>query len=535
MSEELDDKPSEKPDLKEYWRVARRRCWYFFVPFFGVWLALFAAGWLMPSTYRSSTLILVEQPSVPEQYVVSNVAGDLQNRLDSITQQILSRTRLLHIIEKLNLYAKDRTRVSPDELVERMRKDIDIQLVRSPGKEDLTAFNVYFLAKDPYSAQAVTSELTNLFISENLEVRQQLSENTTKFLESQLDQARESLAEQEKRLREYKGEYLGQLPGQLESNIQILSGLQNQLQAEQDGLGRAKQQNTYLESLVAQYHSAESSGRSSDSPAGLPAIDQELARLREQMADLSSHYTEKHPDVRKLKEQIAKTERMKQQIAANLKNKTANAQKDGGGEIDVHDGVSGQISPIMQVQSQLKANQIEVTNRQQTIADLKAKINEYQGRLNQTPVREQQLADISRDYEQSKANYDSLLAKRNQSSLATNLEKRQEGEHFQILDPPSFPQKPYSPNRFNLSCMGLGAGLLFGAAAAIGSEITDDRIYSEREIKKLFSLEILTQLPRMLTPDEEQKQRRAAIRDLLSVSAIMLCVVAGLAAAYLRG
>jgi uncharacterized protein involved in exopolysaccharide biosynthesis len=248
------------------------------------------------------------------------------------------------------------------------------------------------------------------------------------------------------------------------------------------------------------------------------------------MADLSSHYTEKHPDVRKLKEQIAKTERMKQQIAANLKNKSA--QKDGSGEIDVRDG---QISPIMQVQSQLKANQIEITNRQQNIADLKAKINQYQGRLNQTPVREQQLADISRDYEQSKANYDSLLAKRNQSELATNLEKRQEGEHFQILDPPSLPQKPYSPNRFNLSCMGLAAGLLFGAAGAIGAEMTDDRIYSEKEIKKLFSLEILTELPRMLTPDEQQKQRRALIRDLVSVSAIMLCVVAGLAAAYLRG
>lgn len=530
MSEELDDQPSEELDLKEYWRLARRRCWYFLIPFFGVWVVAFAAGWLMPSVYRSGTLILVQQPSVPQQYVVSNVSSDLQSRLDSITQQILSRTRLLHIIEKLNLYAKDRTRLTPDELVERMRKDILIELVRSPGKEDLTAFNVFFLAKDPYSAQAVTSELTNLFISENLEVRQQLSENTTKFLESQLDQARESLSEQEKRLREYKGQYLGELPGQLESNIQILSGLQNQLQAEQDGLGRAKQQNTYLESLVAQYRSAENSGRTSDSPAGLPAIDEELSRLREQMADLSSHYTEKHPDVRKLKEQIAKTERMKQQIAANLKNK--NAQKDGSAEIDVRDG---QISPIMQVQSQLKANQIEITNRQQNIADLKSKINEYQGRLNQTPVREQQLADISRDYEQSKANYDSLLAKRNQSELATNLEKRQEGEHFQILDPPSLPQKPYSPNRFNLSCMGLGAGLLFGAAGAIGAEMTDDRIYSEKEIRKLFSLEILTELPRMLTADEEQKQERALIRDVVGVSAIMLCVMAGLAAAYLRG
>ena len=216
MPEDFEDKPSEKPDLKEYWRLARRRCWYFFLPLFGTWLILFAAGWLLPAVYRSGTLIIVEEPTVPSQYVVSNVSSDLQkNRLDSITQQILSRTRLLQIIEKLNLYTKERGRLTPEELVERMRNDIDIELVRSPGKEDLTAFNVYFSANSPRTAQATTSELTSLFISENLEARQQQSENTTRFLESQLEQARAVLAEQERRLREYKDRYLGELPNQL--------------------------------------------------------------------------------------------------------------------------------------------------------------------------------------------------------------------------------------------------------------------------------------------------------------------------------
>src|SRR5581483_3026032 len=317
MPDDFEDKSRDKPDLREYWRLARRRCWYFFLPLFGAWLVMFSAGWLLPSVYRSGTLILVEQPTVPQQYVVSNITGDLQNRLDSISQQILSRTRLLHIIEMLNLYKKDRGRLTPDDLVERMRKDIDIELVRSPGKDELTAFNISFSASDPHTAQAVTSELTTLFISENLEVRQRQSANTTQFLGSQLEEARRRLAEQEKRVREYKDKYLGELPTQLESNIQILSGFQNQLTAEQDALGRAKQQNTYLESLLAQYRSVETSVRSADAaPMGLPAIDQELERLHAQMADLSSHYTEKHPDIRKLKEQIAKTERMKQQIAA---------------------------------------------------------------------------------------------------------------------------------------------------------------------------------------------------------------------------
>ena len=536
MPEDFEDKPSEKPDLKEYWRLARRRCWYFFLPLFGGWLVLFAAGWLLPAVYRSGTLIIVEQPSVPSQYVVSNVSSDLQNRLDSITQQILSRTRLLRIIEKLNLYAKDRPRLTPEDLVERMRNDIDIELVRSPGKDDLTAFNVYFSANSPRTAQTVTSELTSLFISENLEARQQQSENTTRFLESQLEQARAVLAEQESRLREYKDRYLGELPGQLESNIQILSGIQNQLQSEQDALGRAKQQNTYLESLLTQYRSVETGVRTPDgAPAGLPSIDQELERLHAQLADLGSHYTEKHPDVRKVKQQIAKTERMKQQIAADLKNKAASGQKDDSAAVDDPGTASGRISPIMEVQSQLKANQAEIANRQETIKGLKTRINEYQGRLNQTPVREQQLADISRDYDQSKANYESLLAKKNQSELATNLEKRQEGAHFRILDPPSLPAKPFSPNRFKLSCIGLFAGLVLGCAGVAGAEFTDDRIYSEKELKKLVPAEILTQIPPLTTPEEEKQQQRAAMRDLLGVSGVTLCILAGVAISYLRG
>ncbi|HZQ66959.1 MAG TPA: GNVR domain-containing protein [Terriglobales bacterium] len=535
MPDDFEDKSRDKPDLREYWRLARRRCWYFFLPLFGAWLVMFSAGWLLPSVYRSGTLILVEQPTVPQQYVVSNITGDLQNRLDSISQQILSRTRLLHIIEMLNLYKKDRGRLTPDDLVERMRKDIDIELVRSPGKDELTAFNISFSASDPHTAQAVTSELTTLFISENLEVRQRQSANTTQFLGSQLEEARRRLAEQEKRVREYKDKYLGELPTQLESNIQILSGFQNQLTAEQDALGRAKQQNTYLESLLAQYRSVETSVRSADAaPMGLPAIDQELERLHAQMADLSSHYTEKHPDIRKLKEQIAKTERMKQQIAADLRNKATAGRSDSGSTAEFPEAPAGHISPMMEVQSQLKANQIEIANRQQTVKELKAKIGEYQGRLNQTPVREQQLADLSRDYDQSRTDYESLLGKKNQSELATNLEKRQEGENFRILDPPSLPTKPYSPNRFKLTCIGLFAGIVLGIAGVAGAEFTDDRIYSEKEFKKLISAEFLTQIPPLVTPQEEQQEQRAAIRDLVGVFAVTLCILAGIAVSYWR-
>ena len=251
MEEELQES-NELPDFAEIKGIVRRRRWQFLVPFFCGWLLVWGASWLIPSTYRSGTLILVEQPSVPEKYVVSNIDSDIQQQLDSITQQILSRTRLLHIIDSLGLYAQDRKNKNQDELVEMMRKDIEIELSHGDDKK-LSAFNIYYENRDPKMAQLATAELANLFITENLEQRQKRSENTTNFLEDQLDQARAKLAQQEAKMRVFKDQHLGELPTQTQSNLQILTGLQNQVQANQDSLNRAKQQSAYLESLINQY------------------------------------------------------------------------------------------------------------------------------------------------------------------------------------------------------------------------------------------------------------------------------------------
>ena len=211
-------------------------------------------------------------------------------------------------------------------------------------------------------AQRVTKELTDLFISENLEARQEQSENTTQFLESHLEEARKSLTGQEERLREFKDQHLGDLPGQLQSNLQILGGLQGQLGGEQEALNRAKQQNVYLQSLLGQYRLVQRSSKSGDTASvGLPAIEQELERLQTRLADLSSHYTERHPDVRKVKEQIANAERMKQQISESLKAKAAAAQTDDASTSATKSGVEiTEVSPTAELDSQLKVNQIEI-------------------------------------------------------------------------------------------------------------------------------------------------------------------------------
>jgi len=525
---------TEAFDWRHYLGLIRRRAWYFLLPLFAGWLIVWVVSWLLPSVYRSGTLILVEQPSVPQQFVVPNVAGDLQQRLQTISQQILSRTRLLRIIDNLNLYPEERKRlVHSDDLVELMQKDIEIELV-SNKQNELTSFNIYYSSKTPSTAQRVTSELSNLFISENLEARQQQSQNTTEFLASRLEEARKTLSQQEEKVREFKDKHLGELPGQLQSNLQILVGMQAQRQTEEDNLNRAKQQNVYLESLVSQYRTIQKSTKTGqDTPVGRP--DQELDKLRAQLADLSSHYTARHPDVRKVKEQIAEIERIKHQNEADPASKAPDSQVDSSSNSPKTYGDVRDISPLLELQSQLKANQIEIANRQRSIQDLQAKIGEYQARLNQAPVREQEFSELNRGYDQSRADYDSLLKKKNDSELATSLELRQQGEHFQVVDPPGLPVKPYSPNRLKLSAIGLVVGIILGATLTAGKELMDDRIYSDKEFQKLAPVTVVAEIPKIVIPEEERTQLWKDRLLWATAGFVVVSILAGSALSYLRG
>jgi polysaccharide chain length determinant protein (PEP-CTERM system associated) len=525
MVDDLQEKQSEPIDVQHYVALARRRHLHFLIPLLLGWLTVWGVSWILPPRYRSGTLILVEQPTMPRDYVTPNVSDDLQERLQSITQQILSRTRLLHIIDEKNLDAGNRAQITPDEKVERMRKDIDIELVRDPqGRVD--AFNVYYIARDPRIAQQVTTELTDLFINENLEVRQHQSEDTTKFLEGQLETARQALAAQEERIREFKSQHVGEMPAQLESNLQILGGVQSQLRTEEDALNSARQQRIYLQSLVDQYRTLQVSTSNGEGvPVGLPAIDQELDRLKSQLADLSSHYTDRHPDVRKLKDQIAKTQHMREQFLA---------EGSAGGGTRVGGG-GAQPSGLAQLQSQLQSNQAEIANREHSIEQLKAKVNEYQGRLNQEPVREQELADLTLGYDQSKANYDDLLKKKNESAMATSMELLQQGERFRIVDPPSLPVKPDFPNRLKFCLIGLGVGLALGAFVAGAAEMADDRLYSESEIKKLLPVPIICEIPVISTPLDHHERSDKDWPRWTAAALVITTILAGSVFSYLRG
>jgi uncharacterized protein involved in exopolysaccharide biosynthesis len=293
----------------------------------------------------------------------------------------------------------------------------------------------------------------------------------------------------------------------------------------------------YLETLVSQYRSLQGSPKTEGgAPVGLPAVDEELAKLRAQLADLSSHYTDRHPDVRKVKEQIAKTEKIRDQIVASLKAKAA-APADPNAASATPDAadLGDPSSPMVQLQGQIQANRAEIANRERGIAELQAKVTDYQARLNQEPVREQQLSDLTRGYDQSKANYDDLLKKKNESAMATSMELLQQGERFRIIDPPSLPLKPDFPNHLKFCGIGLVLGLALGVVVAGAFEVIDDRIYDEKELQKLLPVAVISEIPALTAAADEQAEKRRLWLGWAAAVFVSVAILLGSAFSLLRG
>jgi uncharacterized protein involved in exopolysaccharide biosynthesis len=236
---------------------------------------------------------------------------------------------------------------------------------------------------------------------------------------------------------------------------------------------------------------------------------------------LKSKYTDEHPDVVKLQQQIAETERLRDNMASNP------SKYGAAGDAT--------ITPLAQLSSQLKANQLQIQSTDKQIASLQQKIGEYQSRLNVTPLREQQMSDLTRDYEQSKANYDSLLQKQMQSSLATNLEKRQQGEQFRIIDPPSLPVKPVSPNRMIWSFGGLALGLALGAGLVVIMEAVNDVVRNEQDLLASQRLPILAEIPHMQTTVEIAHRRWYPLMEAAAMIAMLVVVTGSTVLVYFRG
>jgi succinoglycan biosynthesis transport protein ExoP len=525
---------------EEYLAIVVRRRWWILLPLFLCWLGVWGVSWTLPTTYTSDALISAEQQKVSDLYVMENVNVNLQNRLQSTTQKVLSYASLQGIIDRFKLYATT-PRMSgffkPKDPVDQMRSDIKIELVGAPGyRGEFFSFKIHYSADTPQLAQQVNTELTSLFINENVRAQRQLSENTTAFLDSELADARTKMEEQEAQVSAFKAKHVGNLPGQLQSNVQILAGLQAALASTQHALDSSKQQKIYLESLLQQYQSAQASMGGDSNAISTQALDKELQDLRLRLQNLRTRYHDGHPDIVALEDEIARTEALRKQNEAEIASNQQASKSVNAIDFSAAEGVQrGAPTAVMQLQSQLKANQLEIQNEQQHARELETQTTVYQGRLNLTPETEQELTVVSRGYDEAKFNYNSLLQKQTQSQLATSLGQQQQGQQFHIIDPPKLPDKPSAPNRFLISLFGLGVGTLVGLGLATFLELTDVRFRQEKDLEGILPARMLVGIPRLSTPQEDRSRANARYLEYGIVSVMVLLIFTGNLYTYYNG
>ena len=485
-----------------------------------------------PNRYTSEATIVVTQQRVPERYVVPTSTTDLTKDLQTMQEEVLSRTRLLSLIDEFGLYPKKRRSLAPEQLLELIKTYIQVEpLAATPDKKEADSFKISFTAENPAVAQEVTSRLASLFILNNVKGREDQAVNTTKFLSDQLDTTQKRLSDLEQNLRDFKMQHLGELPEQQQGNLAILTGLQTQLHNTTSAIARAEQQRVYLESLVntlrglATRRDANVPVRTQASPKeaepgdqGILGAELRLAYLRSERKTLLSLRPPNDPDLVKIDDYIARTDSLLQKLKA--------AKPEAEKAAETED------ASIAQLKSQLEANRVEVQNLTKDEKQLKDAIAQYQTRLNQTPVREQQLAGLLRDIDLVKQQYGDLLTKEQQSQLATSLEKQQGGQQFRLLEPPSLPTLPSSPKRVKLGLGAGAAGIGLGLVAAFLAEFKNRAFYAEKDVSQYCAL--VVGVPLFITPAEQRKRTWTRTYEWIGGFALTL-VVCTAEVVYLRG
>jgi polysaccharide chain length determinant protein (PEP-CTERM system associated) len=486
--------------IEDYAGILKRRIWLIVISTVTCLAVGLGLTFILPPKYESQTLVLIEQQKVPEDYVKPVVDQDLGARLSSMKEQILSRSRLEPIITKFSLFAGGNNTM--DDRVDLTRKAIKVTQIRSEqshGTGGMPGFFVAFAAQDPRTAQQVCAEITTLFTSEDLRAREQSAEGTSDFLKQQLDDSKRKLDDQDAKLATFQEKYLGRLPGQETSNSNTLQALTTQLDSANQSLNRLQQNETFLEAMVSsqQEHEVQIS-----EPAATAAADErqkELKSLNDQEQALEATYTPDHPDVVAIKRRIAdlKTEITHTPAASSPAPAAANVNHP-------------EPPQLLQLRAQLHAAQASIANAKQEQARIEEQIRGYESRIEASPVVDEEYKQITRDHDTALQFYNSLLSKMNESSMATALEHRQQGEQFLVMDAANLPDEPSFPNRLMFAGGGLAGGLFFGMLLAALLEYRDTSMRNERDIwafTKLPTLALISHIDGIPQPTQARHRR----------------------------
>jgi len=476
--------PVETIKPEEIIEIILRRRWYIIIPFclsmiVGICFVLTA-----PKIYTSDTLILIQPQRVPEEFVRSVVSADLDSRINTISQQITSRTNLEKIIDEFNLFPKqEHDKIFMEDKVDVIRKRISVNLIRQRRRGPADAFSISFKGKDPKTVKDITNALANYFIIENLKFRQEQAIGTDVFLEDELSNMRKRLVEVEQTIKNYRERYMGSLPEQLETNLRILDRLQVQMGEKQESLRDARNRLAMLENQIPRI-----TGTQTPTQQVQPGIEDSTdpVQIKEQLANLKTRYTNKHPDIIRLTKILADLE------AAN---------KDG---LESPIGVSGLNASDRRQYEEIKS---EKKTLEADISEIVNQIKNLEKRVEDTPKREQELLSLRRDYNNINETYNSLLGRKLEAEISVNLEKKQKGEQFRIIDPARLAERPSEPDMNKLFLLFIAAGLGIGCGIVFLLEYLDTSFRRTEDIESFLELPVLAAIPVVLHPKDIRKQR----------------------------
>jgi polysaccharide chain length determinant protein (PEP-CTERM system associated) len=483
-------------------------------------VAVIAMVMQLPRTYSAEAVILVESKGIPESLVQPMVSSQLQDRLEQLKQRVLSYDRLTRVIEQFGLYPKERKSIPMEEVIRQMKEDINMKLDRGWGSERPNTFRIAYQSADPVTTARVANHIGKFFVDENLRDRAGQATVAAEFLANQLAEAKRNMEVQEARLNQYKTQYMGELPQQEQALLASLSQAKTQLSGIQDGLNRAQQNKLIVANTLELAKSAEAttrriaeqlaanraaaaqaatqailSGGGRTPSAVLPPRPSEAQRVAEQIEQLRQRYGEQHPELRRLLahyRELKEAEARQVAAAPPPPTETAEAapapmqlpvliQPDMGGR-DLTTLLMEQRERIELLKTQQTVGVSEIGNLEKERRRIIEEIATLEARILKLPMREQQITSVMRDYDVAKANYQAMLEKKLAADLAADMERRQKGESFVMLDPARIPEIPEKPNRRLLASAGAILGLLLGAIVALGIEMKKDVFLGEWEL-----------------------------------------------------
>jgi polysaccharide chain length determinant protein (PEP-CTERM system associated) len=486
--------------MDDYLAMLRRRLKVILIPALLAPLAGFIVSYAFAPKYTSQSTVLVEGQKVPDSYVQSVITADFTQRVQTLSQEVLSPSRLRPVIQSLGLAKPE----DENKLISDIQQNMQVQPVitsmsaaaaqagiagakkKKSGGADapVPGFNVEYTDSNPSRAQKICNAMTSLIVDENLRSRASVAQGTTEFLSRQVEDAKRALDEQDGKLAAFKKRYMGQLPGDIDNNMRMLMALNTQLDASTQTLGRAQQDKAYTESMLSQQIAAWKSSLSSTNPQ---TLETQLTQLQAQLLQLQARYTDDYPDVIKTKADIAEVEKKLKEVnaAAAASNSSAGGDKASAAE------------PAEIRQLRLQIHQYQNVIDQATIEQkrLQSQIAVYQSRTSTSPQVEEQYKLLTRDNDNAQTFYKELLAKRSSAALGTSMENQQQGEQMHILSPAGMPDSPTFPNRPLLAAGGLGFGLALGLLLAVFLEFSDRSIRTEKDAAAVMDLPLLISVP----------------------------------------